>query len=352
MNTIEPSAGMITISDAPAIPGLSFRRFRGESDYLAMVEIVNASNRADGSEWIETVERTANEYAHLTNCDPSTDMIFAEVDWRTIGYGRVMWRETTSGERLYILVGFLQPDWRRRGIGRAIFHWQERRLREIAADHVADGPRFLEVWTDQTAYGKEALLTSEGYRPVRYFFEMVRPDLDDIPEAPLPPGMEVRPALPEHYRVIWDAGDEAFRDEWSEWALTESDYQSWLGSSEFCPDIWKVAWDRATDQVAGMVLGFIDHEQNETFQRLRGWTENICVRRPWRKRGVARALIAENLRELKARGMTEAALGVDTENPTGALRLYERMGFRPVKRNALYRKPLVADGRSQMADCR
>jgi ribosomal protein S18 acetylase RimI-like enzyme len=89
-----------------------------------------------------------------------------------------------------------------------------------------------------------------------------------------------------------------------------------------------------------MVRNFIDKEQNARFNRLRGYTENISVRRPWRKRGLARALIARSFHVLKAQGMTEAALGVDTENPSGALHLYESMGFRVVKSSASYRKPL------------
>jgi mycothiol synthase len=65
------------------------------------------------------------------------------------------------------------------------------------------------------------------------------------------------------------------------------------------------------------------------------------VRRPGRRRGLARALIAASFPLLRARGMTEAALGVDTENTSGALRVYEGCGFRPVGRNATYRKPIA-----------
>jgi ribosomal protein S18 acetylase RimI-like enzyme len=90
-----------------------------------------------------------------------------------------------------------------------------------------------------------------------------------------------------------------------------------------------------------MVLGYIIEAQNLKFNRKRGWTENICVRRPYRRKGVARALMAENMRELKRRGMTEAALGVDTENPTGALRVYESMGFKPVSVEVVFRKPIA-----------
>ena len=89
-----------------------------------------------------------------------------------------------------------------------------------------------------------------------------------------------------------------------------------------------------------MVLNYVDRAENEAYNRKRGYTETICVRRPWRRRGVARALIARSLRELRDLGMTEAALGVDAQNPSGALRLYEGMGFRPVKRHTAYRKSM------------
>jgi ribosomal protein S18 acetylase RimI-like enzyme len=89
-----------------------------------------------------------------------------------------------------------------------------------------------------------------------------------------------------------------------------------------------------------MVQNFINHEENEEYNRKRGYTEGICVRRPWRRQGLAKALIARSFRIIKDLGMTEAALGVDTENPNGALQLYESMGFRPVKRHTTFRKPL------------
>jgi mycothiol synthase len=62
------------------------------------------------------------------------------------------------------------------------------------------------------------------------------------------------------------------------------------------------------------------------------------VRRPWRRRGLARALIARSLQVLKDQGMTEACLGVDAQNPNGARHLYESMGFCSVKEFVTYRK--------------
>jgi ribosomal protein S18 acetylase RimI-like enzyme len=89
-----------------------------------------------------------------------------------------------------------------------------------------------------------------------------------------------------------------------------------------------------------MVLSYIDRDENEKFGYKRGYTENICVRRPWRRQGLAKALIALSLLVLKERGMSEAKLGVDAENISGALHLYESMGYQVVKRSTIYRKPL------------
>ena len=107
------------------------------------------------------------------------------------------------------------------------------------------------------------------------------------------------------------------------------------------PELWQIAWDG--DQVAGQVRSFINRQENAEQGRLRGYTEFISVGRPWRRRGLAQALILRSLRILKEQGMTEAALNVDTENISGALRLYERCGFHPVRSGAVYRKPLSVE---------
>lgn len=89
-----------------------------------------------------------------------------------------------------------------------------------------------------------------------------------------------------------------------------------------------------------MVLNYINAEENRVYGRRRGYTETICVRRPWRGRGLARALLARSLRMLQELGLSEAALTVDADSPSGALRLYKSMGFVVDRQSAVYRKPL------------
>jgi GNAT superfamily N-acetyltransferase len=288
------------------------------------------------------VEDIANAYSHLTNCDPYLDMIFAEVRGEVIGYSRGWWQEEPNGgPYLYTFVGFLVPEWRRKGIGRVMLQCMEARLGTIAAAHPGGRQKLLQGFVSETEAGLAVLLEQEGYKPIRYFHQMVRPTLEDIPDFPLPEGLEVRAALPEHYRAIWEAGAEAFRDHWGYVQPTEEEYQGWLNNTSFFqPYLWQVAWDVASDQVAGQVGTFINHGENEKYNRKRGYTENISVRRPWRRKGLARALIVRSLHAQKEAGMTESALGVDSENLSGATRVYEDCGFRVVKRSSIYRKPI------------
>jgi len=330
---------LVVVADAPALPGLTFRRFRGEADYQTMVDIVAGSKAADGLEHASTtVEDVARTYRHLVNCDPALDMLFAQVRGLAIGYGRAWWQKELEGNRLYQHFAFLLPEWRGLGVRRALLRHNERRLRQIAASQPLDGPRFYESWAADTEVHWSSLLRDEGYKVVRYGFDMVRPDLEVIPDLPLPEGLEVQPVSAAQERLLWDAANEAFAEGWGETEVQETSYEDWKESPSFQPHLWQVAWDG--DQPAGAVMGFIDEQENREYGRKRGYTEGIWVRKPWRRRGLARALIARSLRVMKQQGMEEAALGVDAQNPNRALDLYESMGFRVVQRQDTYRKQL------------
>jgi len=102
--------------------------------------------------------------------------------------------------------------------------------------------------------------------------------------------------------------------------------------------LWRVAW--AGEEVAGSVMTFVWPDENEQLGLNRGWLEHISVRRPWRKQGLATALITDAMRGLRDLGIDEAILGVDAKNPTGALQLYESLGFRRHRTGLSYRKAM------------
>ena len=82
--------------------------------------------------------------------------------------------------------------------------------------------------------------------------------------------------------------------------------------------------------------------ENETLGSSRGWLDHISVRRPWRRRGLASALIARSFLILGTR-VPEAALGVDAENLSGACPVYESMGFRRHRVGVAYQKEFTVD---------
>lgn len=330
----------IAVTNAPDIPGLCFRHFRGESDYQPMLDVLLSSESADQIERTDSIEALVENYQKLVNCDPFQDMIFVEADGELIGFARGWWSDEAIGGQSYPIVGFLVPAWRRRGIGSAMLQWMENHLREGAPAHPTGRERFFQTEAKQYQEGKRILLERAGYQPVRFFYDMIRPTMEDIPDLSLPEGLELRPALPEHYRAIWASVNESSVDEWGYSPPSEDDYHAWLSHPHFQPDLWQVAWDTAREIVAGHVLTFIEYDQNEKFNRKRGYTEGIGVVPAWRRRGVARALIARSLQAQRAAGMSESALAVDSENSSGATRLYESCGFQVVSKNAVYRKPL------------
>jgi ribosomal protein S18 acetylase RimI-like enzyme len=193
-------------------------------------------------------------------------------------------------------------------------------------------------WAGDTERDKIALIGRFGFQPVRYFFDMARPTLDDIEEPDLPEGLELRPVGDEQLKQLWDADVEAFRDHWGGFDGSDERFQQWLKNPRFDPSLLVVAWDG--DEIAGGVVNEINHAENEAFKRNRGWLQSVFVRRAWRRRGLGKAVVLRSLQVLRERGLTSAGLGVDADNPNGALGLYTGTGFEIEYRSTAYRKQL------------
>ncbi len=330
----------IHLPDAPEINGLTFRSFKGEEDFPLMINIIMAATQVDGDENIVTLKDIKNDYAHLTNCDPDKDMLFAEIDGKTIAYSRVEWnQEEDPNDRIYTHFVNIHPKWRSMGIENAMIHWCESHLAKIAAEHPKDSQRFYQSYSSSDKPFMNEILETEGYQQTRFFIQMVRP-LDQIPEATLPEGIEVRPVEEKDIPKIWEANVEAFRDHWGFSEPTEEDFDGFRKSKYCQPELWQVAWDG--DEVVGSVWNYVNQDENETYHRKRGWTEDITTRRAWRRRGIARALIIRSMQMHKANGMNEVALGVDTNNPSGAVKLYKSLGYKKVRTWINYRKAVTS----------
>ena len=125
-------------------------------------------------------------------------------------------------------------------------------------------------------------------QPVRYFFDMVRPTLDEIEVPDLPEGLEIRPvAGRDQLRQLFDADVEAFLDHWGGFDATDAAFEQFLADPDYDPTLMVVAWDG--DEIAGSVTNVINEQENAELSRLRGLLDSVSVRRPWRGRGLGYA---------------------------------------------------------------
>jgi mycothiol synthase len=340
------SADLGELATSVSIPGLRLRLADPARDAEAVAAVLEAANRNDGVEWLPTAEDVRHEWEHTVGLDPARDVLVAEVDGEP-GLAAVVegdWR-LRAGRVFHQNHPVVRPVWRRRGLGRALLRWAEAHVAEgVAAGEMGDPavPHLLAGWADLEIEGTPEFAVDAGYEIAGYGIMMTRDLTQPIPDLPLPEGIEVRPVRPEDHHRIWDADSEAFQDHRDPATRTEADFDRWFTIPSLDTSLWEVAWDG--DEVVGSVMNFVFREENERAGWSRGWLEHISVRRPWRKRGIAAALVARSLRRLRDMGLTEGALGADAENLTGAVRLYESLGFRRARTSANYRKALPGLG--------
>jgi len=321
---------------------LVFRSWRGEADAVEMTRVSNAANQAEGVDQHNTVEELVNFFSHPgDHFDAARDVVMVEHEGTVVGYGWHNWVDTTTHRvREGRLGGYVHPEWTRRGIGRRLLGWLEARARASVQEHPTQLPVFYGSWVDEKRVGKRVLLEKEGYAALRWFYDMRRDGLDVVEVPEMPEGLEIRPIGSDRasLRRLFDADEEAFRDHWGGFPYDDATFEEMLADPNFDPSLHVVAWDG--DEIAGAVINAIPRAENEALGRQRGWLESVFVRRPWRRRGLAQALVARSLIALRERGIDHAMLGVDADNPTGALGVYERAGFVVVKRSTAYRKPM------------
>ena len=202
------------------IPGLRFRRLSRRS---RLHQSANSNLRQRKCGWFEhsdKLEDIVYQYTHLIHCDPDHDILFAEVDNNVVGFCRVSWMLDANGQWLGCPVGYVLPHWRHKGIGSSLLVFNEERLRQIAMQLKEAGqiPNdvtcLLDVSVRESEIDRIKLLERNNYEIKRYFFEMVRPNLENIPDLPLPPDVELRAVASEQIRIICELTNEAFSDHW------------------------------------------------------------------------------------------------------------------------------------------
>ena len=243
------------------------------------------------------------------------------------------------------------------GFGRTFFNPEAGAMPRMVADvvthpaHRADGAleNALQAWTDAQAQARlpggvgeiqqfmpkhlteaQARLATRGYTPIRYFYRMRRDLSEPVPEPVWPEGLTVRAYTPDLNRAMMQAFNEAFLDHWNFEPITVEDWEMFfMRREDFRPEMSFVVFDG--EELVAFSFNVVKVEENARLGLQQGWIQDLGTRRAWRKRGLATALLCHSMRAFQAAGLDYAGLGVDAANPTGALGIYQRLGFAPTR---------------------
>ncbi|HVA86362.1 MAG TPA: GNAT family N-acetyltransferase [Candidatus Saccharimonadales bacterium] len=331
---------MTTLSRASVPTDVTIRPLTAD-DLPALLDLVRAGRTADGA----TEPITLEDIRHNWFGDPATRLgtdTFGAINvGRLVGFCWVLTKDRPESAVKLFVAGEVHPDERRRGIGTELLRRADARANEVFIDHRAavTGEVFVETPADNP--GRQALFSDAGYRAVRTFATMRRSVRGGPPAVPDPPGftfVQWRPELDDATRL---AHNDAFRDHWGSDPTTRERWQhvvsGWPGFSRAAS--W-LALDG--DTVVGYTLCAA---ADPTYDPPRlGWLGTIGVRRDYRRRGLASALIARSLGSLRDVGADEAGLDVDIDNPSGAPRVYEALGFRIIRRSQIWSRTIEPRG--------
>ena len=288
-----------------------------DADADAVAELMNACDPPEVLGERVTAEDVRSSW-HDFGAAGTATFVLAQ-DGSPVGYLEVFGRP----ERV-LLDGYVHPDFRGRGIGRAIVRLGEERARTIGSP-VNSGTLALDG-------AARELFESEGWSLSRAFFRMTialegneRP-----PEAPA--GLALRTFEDSDAERFHATLEETFSDHWDFHPEPLEDFRrKAIESDDFDPSLWWLVLDG--DEVAAAMRC-----TRKRFDM--GWVNALGVRTFRRRRGLGELLLRTAFAEFARRGETRVGLGVDTENETGATRLYERVGMRVAFRTNVFRKDL------------
>ena len=241
-----------------------------------------------------------------------------------VGFARLWHRPSDQIQSRVFMIGGVDPSHRRQGIGSELIRWQTERGREVLTATPADLPRYLRTMAYDFEKEAIALYEKHGLTPIRYFSELIRP-LSDLTAPPPIPGIQIvawDPTRDEELRQVTNA---AFADHWGSTPLDRDAWMHRIESYGARLDLSFMAVDG--DHIVGILLANHFPGDQELTGRLDGWIMSLGTLRSHRKRGIASALVLTGCRAFLDAGFSHAALGVDSESPTGAFRLYQQLGF-------------------------
>ncbi len=297
-------------------------------DVKSTTALIRLCDIAEHGDSVATESNTAAAWREITETLKDAALLVFAPEGQLFGYARA---RNVANVKFYVFIR-VHPDYAQSGIQAYLLHRLEAFVRQCAATIPGDARIAMEAWIDDANVPMRSLFEQHGFSIVRSTWRMEIEMEQTPPEPLLPAGIIIRPFVPgQDERTTFVANDEAFRDHWGH---VPGNYNEWLRwaieREDFDPTLYFLACDN--EQIAGVSLCL----QKTAL----GWVDDLSVRRPWRHRGVGMALLQHTFREFYRRGISKFALDVDSQNLTGATRLYQRAGMHITRRYNTYEKEI------------
>ena len=320
---------------------VTIRNYR-RKDLPALGAMINEADAHDKLDRRTTLEELEHEMSFPT-VSPETDCFLAWAGDRLVGQSDMYVQKGDPEIDKEVAIwcwGVVHPEWRRRGVGRrlmeAVYARGEEYLTkiEVATVHFQSNTRDVEE-------DRKALYERFGMAPIRYSVNLVRAVNGNLPPVTMPEGYRLRAFDPERdAETVWRVDNTAFRDHWGHAESKLEVFLHWTKRPYMRPELWFLAEEEASGEVVGLGLNVIDPDWIAQTGRQEGYLDTLAVLREHRKRGLGRALICKSLQALRDAGTEAVHLHADSANPTGAMRLYEGVGFEVRKRYVAYRRTM------------
>lgn len=306
-----------------------------ESDLVAIAHLINTCEKVD-----RLYEGTSISQLQQKFNEPSLDKardirLWFDANGQLIGFAQ-LWisepAEVIDGSLLFRV----HPDARGGDLEAAAIAWGEVRMREVSA--IPGAPVKLRSSAHAEDGDRISLLTSSGFKPDRYFCRLARSIWEPIPEPKLPQGFTLIQFPGEQDAEAWvEMFNQSFIDHWNHHDLTVEKFKYDLAKPDYRNDLDLIA---VADD--GKFVSFcyceISVDECDRTGRNEGWIACLGTRRGFRKIGLGRAMLLAGLHRLKAAGVATAILGVDADNQSGAMKLYESVGFHNIRNSIAYVK--------------
>lgn len=299
-------------------------------DLDAMMILMDAADRVDHP--ASTTTRAEVENAlRSSKLIMATDTLVAEsASGVLIAAGLVAEAQAQATRVQVYLEGTVHPEWRGRGIGRLLLAWQRDRAMQLLAVNPNALPAWIMVDQEQGNIAGQHLSERAGFELKRYFTEMERRLADPIEIVDPLSDVRIVPMTDALVESARQARNDAFRDHWGSQPTTAERWEHLTASPVFRKDLSRVAIEKTDDgepRVVAFALISVNKRDWEAAGYSKAYIEYIGVVRDHRGEKLAPAVITEALQGLREAGIERATLDVDSESPTGANTLYERMGF-------------------------